>query len=140
MVKFLFYKEETQHSEFPWMDKWLNFFGVIPIVIDREGPYSKKNPTDYFLYKTLQEAIDDTAHKNDLWVWLDRDGNDFLDEFEHPKDNVVYCIGSDFDGFQEIEFFGKVLKIRPPTEAADGEWYAYMALPLVLYDRYLRVK
>ena len=140
-VRFLFYKEEAKlGNTFGWLDKWCNFYGLTPIVIDLEGPYPKKEPTTYYLYRNLQEALDDPAHRGFKWIWLTPEGDTFLDEIKHPKKKVIYCVGSDIHGFEGLDLPGKKVKLRYPTEASSEEWPAAMVLPLVLYDRYLRLK
>jgi hypothetical protein len=64
-----------------------------------------------------------------------------LDEFEHPEDNVVYCIGGDIQGFDykaPEELPGQKLRLRQP-DGKEKEWRAAMIVPLVVYDRLLYI-
>jgi len=48
-------------------------------------------------------------------------GDIILDEYEHPVDNVVYALGSDFTGFDNHNMDGITIKLRDVIEAGKGE-------------------
>ena len=131
----LYYMENTDMTNYIWLDHWCNKFGLLPIIIDRVSKAPKSLPN----FKTVQEAIADDRFSNLEWVWLHPAAKMYLDEYNHPNDGIIYCIGSDFDGFDGMtvdELLGTTLKLRQPVER-EGEWYASLVVPIVAYDRFL---
>ena len=134
--KFLFYKEGGRHDVYT--TKFVSTYGMHYVVIDREGRWLDKSKHPW-VYATVDEAVVDSDHSGDTWVWLHPDATDYLDEYEHPEENVIYCVGSDYDGFDGkniSELSGVKLKIRQPPNQ-EGEWFAGMIVALVCYDRFL---
>jgi hypothetical protein len=126
MVYLMYFREQSNFSDsHPWIDKLLNLFGVKPIVIC-PGMTSKDVP--YF--DTVQEAYE--AFSDYTWIWLDANGDKYLDEITHPEDSVVYAVGSDYTGFGDFVGEGQRIKLRI------AETFAPMVVPMVLYDRALR--
>ncbi len=134
----LFYHELSRHeNQFAFIDRIASHFHIVPIVIDTLGTWKKSDQK----IASLQEALDDPRFIKAEWVWLDASGETYLDEYEHPKDDkdVIYCVGSDKAGFQNnpmIELLGTKVKIRQ-YEDQEGEWFAAIVVPLVVYDRFL---
>ena len=137
MAAYLLYFRETSRVEATasYMKRfaWLHDMDVV--VIDRKGdmPGSAKR------FATIADAIADPDLSELTWIFLDACGETYLDEYEHPADDVVYCIGSDFDGFDGTphdELPGTLLKLRQVPEHT-GEWFASIVAPLVVYDRFL---
>jgi hypothetical protein len=138
MTAYLLYYRETSRVESTnaYMKRMAFYHGMETIVIDRKGDMPGSVPR----FPTIDEAMKDPRFKDLTWVWLILENSDeYLDEYEHPQDNVIYCIGSDFDGFDGkpiSELPGPKLKLRQiPKE--EGEWYATTVIPLVAYDRFL---
>ena len=137
MVKLLYYREQTRHPNHPsWISKYLNLYGIYPMIIDRLGDWVGANP---WIYASLDSALSDPANAGFDWVWMDAKGGVLLDKFEHPEDNVIYCVGSDYIGFD-----GKDVMTLPGTKVKlhtlpdyDAEWFASLLVPLICYDRFL---
>lgn len=139
MVYLLFYDEVTNFDKsYAWMDKWQAVYGMQPVTIKREGTLSKSLKS----FRTIKEAVNDPDLSKLKWVWMCPGVDaEYLDEFDHPEDNVVYCIGSDYDGFDNLpvdELPGVKIKLRQPV-GHTGEWFAAMVIPLVVYDRFLKL-
>lgn len=135
MVYMLWYKGKSGfQSVHSWIDKLCGTYNFYPIVIDQEN--AGKND---FTYASLDDVLKDKKYKDYKWVWLDSKGDQILDEYEHPKENVIYCIGSDFDGFgRDIsKLKGDKVRIRQDKKE---DWFAAIIVPLVIYDRYLYLK
>lgn len=134
--KFLFYKEDGGREGFT--TKFIGTYGMHYVVIDRQGRWLAKSKHPW-VYPTVDAAIADPDHAGDTWVWLHADADMYLDEFEHPAENVIYCVGSDYDGFDGksiSELPGVKLKLRQPASHI-GEWFAGMVTSIVCYDRFL---
>jgi|GEM_PF-4630600 len=136
MVYFLYYKEDVVFGgTFSWIDKWCAMYGLRPIVIDKERgkPDGTKNG---FTYSSLDEAVKNKKYKDHKWVWLDSEGDKILDEYDHPKNNVIYCVGSDYNGFgrNNGKLKGDIVKIR---QFKDINRFAATVVPMVIYDRFL---
>ena len=75
-----------------FIDQWCAMADMTPIWIDETKTLRKTNKTAFWSW---QELLDEFAADHHF-VFLDRDGSVYLDEFEHPIDNVIYCIGADY--------------------------------------------
>jgi hypothetical protein len=109
-------------------------YGLVPIVIDPEGEWPSERPDlPQLVYASLRDVLADKRFRYCVFVWLDHRGTVVLDEFKHPEDHVVYCIGSDLTGFDEMpEREGPKVRLRN-----DSEMFANIVVPIVCYDRYL---
>ena len=118
------------------MKRMAFYHGMSTIVIDRKGDMPGSVPR----FPTIDDAMEDPRFKDLTWIWLSlEDSAEYLDEHKHPEDNVIYCIGSDFDGFDGKDpatLSGPKLKLRQILKEK-GEWYATTVVPLVVYDRFL---
>lgn len=128
-VYLLHYHEDTNAD--PSISKWAGMFGMLPIYIDSHG---RRRPSRSIkIFSHIEEAIADPDLRKLTWVWLDSGGDVYLDEFEHPTSNVVYCIGSDYVGFNGVdvsEFPGVRVKLRQEVDL-----YAVMAAAMLCCDR-----
>lgn len=125
---------DNQHK---FITKLCGHYSLHPIVIDKLGDWPEKKN----VYHSIAAVLDDVRFKNTQFVWLDASGDQHLDEFEHPEDNVMYCVGADIEGFDGIhidELPGVKIKLRQPLRQ-EGEWFASIIVPLVVYDRFLYV-
>lgn len=129
MVYLMYFRENSNFSDaHPWIDKILALFGMKPIVICPElAGVSKDVP--YF--STVQEAYE--AFSDYTWIWLDVSGDKYLDQIPHPKDNVVYAVGSDYTGF---DFIGEGERVKLRI----NETFAPMIIPMVCYDRMTKLR
>jgi len=138
MAAYLLYYRETSRVESTnaYMKRMAFYHGMETIVIDRKGDMPGSVPR----FPTIDEALADARFKDHTWVWLAlTDGANYLDEYKHPADEVIYCVGSDFDGFDgkdPSKLPGPKLKLRQIHKRI-GEWYATTVVPLVAYDRFL---
>ena len=137
MTAYLLYYRETSRVEstHAYMKRFATMHGMETVVIDRKGdmPGSVKRFPDI---KAAMAAPDLAGHE---WVFLDAKGDVHLDKYPHPVDDVVYCIGSDFDGFDGLdvkELPGVKVKIRQLPNRK-GEWYASIVAPIVVCYRYM---
>jgi len=132
-VKVLFWYQEHMVGVGGYTDmiRWIRYFDAEPVVIDEMDQfYGKEGTTPAAL--DLDEAL--AAYPDHQWVFLHPDADTFLDEFEHPDGQVMYAIGSDFDGFGRPvgDLPGVKVKLRNPDEIL-----AKLVVPVVLYDRHL---
>lgn len=139
MVYLLYYGavNKDQWQRWAWIVEFAGRFGVYPAMVDLEKLFRRKN-THPFNFRTLEEALADPIFDGFTWVWLDANGTTYVDEFAHPVDNVIYCIGHDASGFQKVEAAGPRIKIRFPRPAApgsDSEYWASTVASMVLNDR-----
>ena len=127
------YEEHTVGNTYTWMDRFIAYFGLEPRLIDTLGHFKQEPGRTPVAYPNLNDALEDL--KDHSWIFLDSKGEHILDEFEHPEGPSVYAFGSDSKGFGcNPKEFGTTVRLRNPDEI-----YVLHALPLVLYDRALRL-
>jgi hypothetical protein len=126
----LHYREKPLNK--PTINKWGSSFGMTPIFMDREGLLRPSRSVKIFRH--INEALADPDLAQLTWVWLHSSGDTILDEFDHPKDNAIYCIGSDRVGFERDVSQLPHHHVRLRLE---GDQYAAIATALTVYDRYL---
>lgn len=86
---------------------------------------------------TEYKSFDDIDVSDCTVVWVDENGEEYLDDFEHPE-NAVYVFGR--AGLAPMKVHkkegDKTLKIRTPEDK--GLLWGHHAMVLVLYDRFLK--
>lgn len=129
MTVYLLHYHEATNAD-PSICKWAGMFDMLPVYIDRDGRRGKSKSIKIFPH--IEEATVDPDLRKLTWVWLDSGADVYLDEFEHPDDDVVYCIGSDYVGFDAdiSEFPGVRVKLRQ-----ESDLYAVMAAAMLCCDR-----
>lgn len=130
MNAYLLHYAELTNAD-PSIATWAGNFGLRPIYINR-GLITGKSKS-VMVFDTLDDAIAEPRLSGMTWVWLDADGDVYLDEFEHPKNRVVYCIGSDYNGFD-----GRDVSELPGTHVRlrqKQEMYSVMVAAMLCYDR-----
>ena len=144
-VYFLVYLEGDRGRPFDWpscmvrADQVVGMFNWNIVYLDMVGQLNQGQEGNPLIVHSLDEAL---AHPDLMalqWVWLHPKGTDTLQKYEHPSDNVVYCVGSDFVGFdnKEVsELNGDVLRVWTPDP--NREYYAETVIHLVVYDRALK--
>ena len=87
-------------------------------------------------YQSLPVAYE--AYPDHTWVYLDSKSETTLDEFEHPKDNVVYVVGDDHEGFKGEEFKGPSVRIENRHNDNERESFPIACLIMVICNRWSR--
>ena len=131
----LFWHEPDVRYErsYSWIHKHCGAYGLVPLVIDPTRTWATARPDlPQLIYHSLADVLADPRFVRCEFVWLDAGGTP-LHEFDHPVDNVVYCVGSDADGFGNASFAGSRVQVLD-TEA---ELYAAFVIPILCYDRWL---
>jgi hypothetical protein len=140
MKYLLFYNNDNPHwaSRWSWLVDFAGVHDVHPVCIDlaEKLPRSDNSP---YNFRSLSEAMAHPHFDGHTWVWLAAGGDTYLDEYDHPADNVIYCIGDDLTGFQDEIGQGVTIKLRPPkNEISDeAEWWAVTVAGFVLYDMFM---
>jgi len=136
MACILFYNEpNAMGRDFAFMDRLLNMHGLVPIVIDR----TLEEDTHYgaHFYPSLTDAVGDPRWAEYEWIWLDHQGPMILNEMTPPTlSTVIYCVGSDVDGFGGEIHPG--LRVRLPVEMAADQTYAALVIPILCGFQYWR--
>jgi len=134
----LFYSSPHEHHKvkWSWIVDWAGLYGVHPIAVDLIGEF-RQTDRPPFHFRSLADALASPVFHGHTWVWLDAQASVYLDEFEHPADRVVYCIGEDFSGFQDLDAEGPRIRLRPfNSELKDeAEYWPQMVATAVLHDR-----
>ena len=132
MIYLCYVHEETKFQEiYQWIDKWCHNAKVFPVII-YEGQHQTTFAPWYF--RSYNEARYSEELRNAHWVYLDEHSGVQLHEYVHPEEDVVYALGSDYDGFGDHIKSGDVVSVE------GGQQYAAVIAPSVLYDRYLKGK
>lgn len=121
--------------DWQWIDKWCGIYGVHPAIVARADLARSQDRPPYW-FRRLEEAVAHPDFEGHSFVWLDPEATHYWDEVELPKEDVVFCIGSDLLGFDGFEHEGQRVKLRPPNPKFEGEWYASMVVPLLFFEVY----
>ncbi len=147
MIYFLYYID-------PWSGIPMNrsladqilggMFGFLQVIIDPTGEMQSSVMGFPLVLKSLEEAKARPELANLKWVYFHAQATKTLQEYQHPEDNVIYCIGSDSSGLGSgpEDFDGDVLRVAAPDPDRDNgqqEFHAASILPLVAYDRALKM-
>lgn len=118
-------------------------FGYNQVIIDPSEMFHKEEHKNPLVLRSLQEAKQHPWLKDLRWIYLSAQGKKSLQEFEHPADNVVYCIGSDAYGFGEDVSMHETLRLFTPDpdseEHKTREFFTATVLPMVVYDRAFKI-
>jgi hypothetical protein len=127
MPAFLFYREpNAMGRDFAYLDRLLNMFGFTPIVID---PEAEETHYGAHFYPSLTDAVTDPRWADHTWIWLDPNGSMRLDDITPPPNgNVIYCVGSDKNGFGGKNHPGIRVRLSPEMAA---ETFATLVIPAV---------
>lgn len=116
------------------IDAWCAAVGMTHIMVDRAGTLKR---TNHNVFGTIKEAV--AAFPDHEWVFLSEHAKRTLDQYTHPKSDVIYCVGSDTDGFQGLDLSDHtaVRYATPFTEKMTKPpvWYAATVVPMVLGHR-----
>lgn len=109
-------------------------------------PDADHEVTDRFpmVLRTFEQAREHPWLKPLHWVLLHPRSEAFLQDYEHPEDDVIYCVGSDRDGFgiEVNSIDADFLRIAAPDRNEENrtkEFHAISILPIVVYDRALKL-
>ena len=133
-INILFYYEDDTGVEtnISFIDQMVAMFWYEWFFIDRTGT---KRGTRKF--SSLDQAIADPRFAGCTWIYLDVNATKYLEDLVHPKDNVVYVIGSDTVGYDEKTIKqrnGKSYKLK--TKDLNREYYAAAVIPYVMAQRW----
>lgn len=121
-----------------------SMFEYRQVIIDQTGEMKSSIMGYPLVLQSLEEAKSHPDLNKLKWVYLHAQAKKTLQEYKHPKDNVIYCIGADTTGLGggPEDFDGDVLRIAAPDPNHDDgkrEFHAASILPLVAYDRALKI-
>lgn len=119
-------------------------FGHKQVVIN---PNADHEVLDMFpmVLSTFEQAYQHPWLKPLRWVFLHPEAEALLQDYEHPEDDVIYCIGSDQNGFGGVipgSLEADFLRVAAPDsneEIRTRSFHAASILPLVVYDRALKL-
>jgi len=131
-----FHESNAMGRDLAYIDRLLNMFGLVPIVID---PSRGETHYDAHFYPTLTDAISDPRWDGYTWVWLDHEAPQTLDEVSPPSfEEVIYCIGSDVTGFGGEAHPG--MRVKLANEMVSDQTYATLVIPAVCgWHRWRRI-
>ena len=127
-------QEGSRPFDWAWIDKWCSMYGVYPVMVDKTG---SRKTTDHspFYFHSLSQAVSHPSLKDLSWVWLDTDAEKYIDEISLPREDVVFCVGDDMDGFCGFEIKGQRVKIRSKhPDGEDEEMFAAVCVPLLFFE------
>lgn len=132
MAVYILHYREANGQRAPLLNKYVQLFGMRGITIDSSGQGAKRAE---LRFTSVQAALDAPQLQGLQWVWLHPEVETCLDKYEHPADDVVYCVGDDQDGFDGLDprkLPGCCVCVRDWPET-----FAACVVPLVAYDRHL---
>jgi hypothetical protein len=133
-------------SERDWQAGWNHIvnragdYWIHPVAVDFSGERTRDEEPPYWFH-SIAEAQAHPAFAGYTWVWLTAEGDTYLDEYPHPADNVVYCIGDNVVGFQGGMGDGPRLKVRPmnPEIPDNAEHPAELVADILIFDRFMYI-
>lgn len=135
MEAILFYIEDDTSipNQRTMIDAWCAMAGMTHIMVDKTGLLKQTNGN---IFSSIDEAI--SAFPDHEFVFMSEKSSKLLSEYIHPAANVIYCVGSDTDGYQSLDLsLYKSYKLDTTTKVGN-EWYAASIVPMVIADRMLR--
>jgi hypothetical protein len=93
------------------------------------------------VWTSLQAMWDDPALADHDWVYFDGEGEQYIDEFEHPAEDVVYVTGANEGGYRDEAdnlSNGTILKMRT-TLPERNTWHVGPILLTALTSRWLQL-
>lgn len=136
MKAILFYIEtDTQlENNRIWIDQWCSMVGFTHIMIDKTKQMRKTNKNVFW---SIQEAV--AAYPDHEFVFMEQMADTKHTDFVHPTDNVIYCVGSDDDGFQGYNTSRHMtLTLSNKRSKEESSYYAATIIPMLLADIFLR--
>jgi hypothetical protein len=92
------------------------------------------------VWASLQAMWDDPALADHSWVYFDGDGDQYIDEFDHPLEDVVYITGANEGGYRGVDLSnGIILKLRT-TLPERSDWHVGPILLTALTSRWLQLR
>lgn len=145
-VFFLFFASYDSPAPFDWQtqmtraDQVVGMFGWRLIIVEPRNLIPVSRDDNPMVVRSLDQAIARADLAGMQWVWLHPQGTQLLQDFAHPADNVVYCVGHDDTGFskQMNQLQGDVLRIWGPDP--NREFFADTAMHIVVYDRVVKLQ
>lgn len=167
MVAFLFYYEDVSTgtksgadiAEHVWRGTFQAFGFDSWIMIDNtEKGFNFEDAGMHFeRYTSLEQA--QTAHPKVTWVYLSPERSipgapgykgrssdphikyEYLHDFKHPKDNVIYVVGSDMSSLPigNMVYSSRKKLVAIKTASANFILYAFPAAAIVSYDRFSKL-
>lgn len=129
----------------PLADQILGYmFEFKQVIIDPTGKMQSSVMGFPLVLKSLEEAKSRPELANLKWVYFHAHSKKTLQEYQHPEDNVIYCVGSDWTGlgYGPEDLDGDVLRVSAPDPDSDDgerEFHAASILPIIAYDRVLKL-
>jgi hypothetical protein len=118
---------------YPLGDFWCSIFRFYPYVIRTGDGKVPSDRSGVAMADSLQEALEDPRLDGFKWVWLDHRAETYMNEYHHPRGNVIYVLGHDVNGFGDVEPVGDLIQVR---FGSTNEVHSSLILPLLCYDRF----
>ena len=117
-----------------WIDQWCAMVGFTHIMVDKTKTMKKTNNNVFY---SIQEAID--AFPDHKFIFMEQMAKIKHTAFRHPIENVIYCVGSDTDGFQGFDTSSyQTLTLDNKRTQEESGYYASTVVPMLLADIFLR--
>lgn len=116
------------------VDQWCNMIGFEHIIIDKTKTMNKTNGNVFY---DFQDMIN--MYPEHRIVFLDINSKNNLKNCNHKKDeNVIYCIGSEIDGFGDLNLTDKeTYKIFTTNKI---EYHTLTVCSIIIADKLMRDK
>jgi hypothetical protein len=145
MVYFLYFVEGHPGLpvQRPFADQIAGYmFGFRQVIIDPNKAFHEEVRHFPLVLRSFEQAREHPLLRDLTWVFLDPYGTVELKDFKHPTEDVIYCFGSDWNGFgEDVVPLGATVRVDLPGNADPGsrrEFFASTLLPIVAYDRVLK--
>jgi len=105
--------------------------GELACIHPEDADYDSMCKTQFPTLEAVQET-----YPNYTFVYFDPTATTYLDEFNHPEDNVVYVVGHDNYGFGDSDISnGTKIKLRT-LHPEPFEAHAFSCLSSAIQDRW----
>lgn len=132
MEALLFYEEEDTliPNQRIIIDQWCAMAGLMHLMIDRSGTMKRTNRN---VFGSIEEAI--AEFPDHTWVFMSESADQLLTDYVHPPSNVIYCLGSDTDGFQGLDLSEHTTLRITYADGRSNEWHTATVAPMVIAHR-----
>ena len=116
-----------------------HMYGYQQVIIDPEERWDRRDEQFPLILRSLEEARSSVLLRGLKWVYLQADAEQTLQEYQHPDDDVIYCVGSDVTGLGPVPEGVQGLRVAIPDPDEElgqaRQFFAMLVIPAVLHDR-----
>jgi hypothetical protein len=137
MKAIAFYKERNSWIDYSeerrYIDQQCAMAELEHLIIDESQTLNKTNGNVFYTYQEMFDAY--PTHK---FVILDSNSSNNYATYDHSDNDVIYCIGHDYNGWDGVDLTNKdTFKIKTAKE--NTEWHSFNIALFIASDVIRRI-